>query len=119
MVELSHLLLMSIDMQDTPFQASEFAIINTNNENDFRREKTLLVKDSNNLELRLKIHYYNVPDSGGSFRITVYSPYVILNRTGLEVDIRSKAYFGSAKSAAGQSTGRYVHHIASEMLNEY
>jgi vacuolar protein sorting-associated protein 13A/C len=101
-VELSHLLLMSVDMQDTPFQASEFAIINTNNENDFRREKTLLVKDSNNLELRLKIHYYNVPDSGGSFRITVYSPYVILNRTGLEVDIRSKAYFGSTRSAAGQ-----------------
>jgi vacuolar protein sorting-associated protein 13A/C len=103
-VELSHLLLMSIDMQDTPFKASEFAIINSPNENDFRREKNVVVKDSNNLELRLKIHYYNVPDSGGAFKITVYSPYVILNRTGMEVDIRSKAYFGSTKSAAGQGT---------------
>lgn len=100
-VELSHLLLMSIDMQDTPFKASEFAIINTNNENDFRREKTLTVKDKDNLELRLKIHYFNVPDSGGAFKITVYSPYVILNRTGLELDIRSKAFFGSSRSAAG------------------
>jgi vacuolar protein sorting-associated protein 13A/C len=103
-VELSHLLLMSIDMQDTPFKASEFAIINSSNDNDFRREKTVTVKDSNNLELRLKIHYYNVPDSGGAFKITVYSPYVILNRTGLELDIRSKAYFGSTSRAAGQST---------------
>ena len=103
-VELSHLLLMSIDMQDTPFKASEFAIINSPNENDFRREKTFTVKDNSNLELRLKIHYYNVPDSGGAFKITIYSPYVILNRTGLEVDIRSKAYFGSTKSAAGQGT---------------
>ncbi|KAK4502697.1 hypothetical protein PRZ48_006123 [Zasmidium cellare] len=103
-VELSHLLLMSIDMQDTPFKASEFSIINTNNENDFKREKTLLVKDNNNLELRLKIHYFNVPDSGGAFKITIYSPYVILNRTGMELDIRSKAYFGSTKSAAGQGT---------------
>lgn len=103
-VELSHLLLMSIDMQDTPFKASEFAIINTNNENDFKREKTLTVKDKNNLELRLKIHYYNVPDSGGAFKITVYSPYVVLNRTGLELDIRSKAYFGSTRNAAGQAT---------------
>lgn len=103
-VELSHLLLMSIDMQDTPFKASEFSIINTNNENDFKREKTLLVKDNNNLELRLKIHYFNVPDSGGAFKITIYSPYVILNRTGMELDIRSKAYFGSTKSAAGQAT---------------
>nr|POE74637.1 vacuolar protein sorting-associated protein 13 [Quercus suber] len=103
-VELSHLLLMSIDMQDTPFKASDFAIINTNNENDFRREKTFTVKDANNLELRLKIHYFNVPDSGGAFKITIYAPYVILNRTGLELDIRSKAYFGSTKSAAGTST---------------
>jgi vacuolar protein sorting-associated protein 13A/C len=103
-VELSHLLLMSIDMQDTPFKASEFAIINSTNENDFRREKNLVVKDNNNLELRLKVHYFNVPDSGGAFKITVYSPYVVLNRTGLELDIRTKANFGSTKSAAGQST---------------
>ncbi|EME44915.1 hypothetical protein DOTSEDRAFT_70827 [Dothistroma septosporum NZE10] len=104
-VELSHLLLMSIDMQDTPFKSSEFAIINTNNENDFRREKNLTVKDNNNLELRLKVHYYNVPDSGGAFKITIYSPYVILNRTGLELDIRSKAaFFGGTKSAAGSGT---------------
>ncbi|KJX99366.1 vacuolar protein sorting-associated protein vps13 [Zymoseptoria brevis] len=103
-VELSHLLLMSIDMQDTPFKASEFAIINANNDNDFKRERTLTVKDSNNLELRLKIHYFNVPDSGGAFKITLYAPYIVLNRTGLELDIRSKAYFGSTKNAAGKGT---------------
>ncbi|KAM3417144.1 hypothetical protein BST61_g8719 [Cercospora zeina] len=102
-VELSHLLLLSIAMEDTPFKASEFAIINTNDKNDFQREKTLTVKDNNNIDLRLKIHYYNVPDSGGAFKITVYSPYVVLNRTGLELDIRSKAYFGSTSRAAGQS----------------
>lgn len=103
-VELSHLLLLSIDMQDTPFKASEFAIINTSDKNDFQREKTLTVKDNNNLDLRLKIHYYNVPDSGGAFKITIYSPYVVLNRTGLELDIRSKAYFGATSRAAGQAT---------------
>ncbi|KAH9840421.1 SHR-binding domain of vacuolar-sorting associated protein 13 [Teratosphaeria destructans] len=81
--------------------ASEFAIINSN-DSEFRREKTLLVKDNKNLELRLKIHYYNLPDSGGAFRITIYAPYVVLNRTGLELDVRSRAYFGSTKSAAGQ-----------------
>ncbi|KAI7304485.1 vacuolar protein sorting-associated protein 13, partial [Hortaea werneckii] len=102
-VELSHLLLMSIDIEDMPFKASEFSIINSNNETEFRREKNLVIKDSNDLDLRLKLHYYNVPDSGGAFKITVYSPYVILNRTGLELDIKSKAYFGSTKSAAGQT----------------
>ncbi|PNS16408.1 Vacuolar protein sorting-associated protein 13 [Sphaceloma murrayae] len=103
-VELSHLLLMSVDLQDTPFKSSEFAIINSSNREDFSREKSITVKDKNDLTLRLKLHYYNVPDSGGAFKVTVHSPYVVLNRTGLELDVRSKAFFGSTKSAAGQNT---------------
>jgi vacuolar protein sorting-associated protein 13A/C len=44
----------------------------------------------------------NIPDSGGAFKVTVYSPYVLLNRTGLELDVRSKAFLGATKAAAGQ-----------------
>ncbi|KAI9725458.1 MAG: hypothetical protein M1828_003129 [Chrysothrix sp. TS-e1954] len=101
-VNLSHLLLLSIDMQDTPFRQSEFAIINSPDK-DFSREKTLIVKDKDDLTLRLKLHYFNVPDSGGAFKVTIYSPYIILNRTGLELDVRSKSFMGSAKTAAGQA----------------
>lgn len=99
-VNLSHLLLISVDLQDTPFRQSEFAIINSP-DRDFSREKSLQLKDGNDLTLRLKLHYYNVPDSGGAFKVTVYSPYVLLNRTGLELDVRSKAFMGSARAAAG------------------
>ncbi|RAL67957.1 hypothetical protein DID88_008681 [Monilinia fructigena] len=74
-VELSHLLLMSIDMQDTVFKASEFAIINSNNQNDFRKETALVCKDRDGLSLNLRLHYFKIPDSGGAFRVTVYSPY--------------------------------------------
>lgn len=56
-VELSHLLLLSIQVQDTTFTQSEFSIINAVNNQDFRREKTILMKDQNNVELRLKLHY--------------------------------------------------------------
>ncbi|KAL1297408.1 hypothetical protein AAFC00_004942 [Neodothiora populina] len=101
-VELSHLLLLSIDMQDTPFKQSDFGIINSSERDDFRRERTLVVKDNNGLSLRLKLHYFNIPNSGGAFKLTVYSPYVVLNRTGLELDVRSKAFLGATKSAAGQ-----------------
>ncbi|TAQ85401.1 hypothetical protein B7494_g6292 [Chlorociboria aeruginascens] len=101
-VELSHLLLMSIDMQDTVFKASEFAIINSNNQEDFRKENTLVCKDNEGLALNLKLHYYKIPDSGGAFRVTVYSPYVILNKTGLEISIKAKAMLQQAKTAAGQ-----------------
>lgn len=101
-VELSHLLLLSIEMQDTVFKQSEFAIINSNTHEDFRRESVLSVKDKTGVELRLKMHYQNIKNSGGAFKVSVYSPYVILNKTGLDISVQSKAMFGSAKSAAGQ-----------------
>lgn len=100
-VELSHLLLMSVDLQDAPFKPSKFSVINSSDKENFRREKTLEVKDSQDLGLRLKLHYYNIPDSGGAFKVAIYSPYVVLNRTGLELDVRSKQFLGQAKAAAG------------------
>ncbi|CAO1605338.1 Vacuolar protein sorting-associated protein 13 [Xanthoria calcicola] len=101
-VELSHLLLLSVDMQDTLFKPSEFAVINSNTREDFRRESVLAVKDKENSQLNLKLHYFNVPDSGGAFKITVYTPYLVLNKTGLDINIQSKSMFSAAKSAAGQ-----------------
>ena len=101
-VELSHLLLLSVDMQDTVFKQSEFAVVNSNTQEDFRRENVLVVKDPQGIQLNLKLHYFNVPDSGGAFKVSVYSPYLVLNKTGLEINIQSKSMFSSAKSAAGQ-----------------
>jgi vacuolar protein sorting-associated protein 13A/C len=102
-VELSHLLLLSVDMQDTPFKASEFAIINPGSAEDFKKEHHLICKDSEGLTLSLRLHYYKIPDSGGAFKVTVYSPYVLLNKTGLDLSIRSKGYMQHAKAAAGQN----------------
>lgn len=101
-VELSHLLLLSVDMQDTVFKQSEFAVVNSNTQEDFRRENTLVVKDPQGIQLNLKLHYLNIPDSGGAFKVSVYSPYLVLNKTGLDINIQSKSMFSSAKSAAGQ-----------------
>lgn len=100
-VELSHLLLLSIDMQDSVFKQSDFAIVNGNSQ-DFRREHVLSLKDERGIQLRLKLHYFNVPDSGGAFKVSVFSPYVVLNKTGLEMEIQSKAFLQTARSAAGQ-----------------
>ena len=102
-VELSHLLLLSIDMQDTVFRASEFAIINSNNNDDFRKETTLICKDEEGLPLNLKLHYFKIPDGGGAFRLTIFSPYVILNKTGLDINIRAKSLLQQARAAAGQN----------------
>lgn len=102
-VQLPHLLLMSVDLQDTPYKASEYAIINASRDDGYRRENQIVVKDSEGLNLRLKLHYLPIPDSGGAFRITVFSPYVVLNKTGLDLSIKSKAMLQQARAAAGQT----------------
>lgn len=55
-INVSHLLLLSIDLQDTPFKQSDYAIINSP-DRDFHRETNLPVKDAHDLTLRLKLHY--------------------------------------------------------------
>ncbi|KAK4154799.1 hypothetical protein C8A00DRAFT_32394 [Chaetomidium leptoderma] len=102
-VELSHLLLLSIDMQDTPFKPSEFAIINAGSTDDFKKETHLVCKDDAGMALNLRLHYFRIPGSGGAFKVTVFSPYVVLNKTGLDVGIRSKGFMQHAKAAAGQA----------------
>lgn len=56
-VELNHLLMMSIDMQHDFFKASDFTVINSSDRENFRREKTMVVKDQDDLTLRLKLLY--------------------------------------------------------------
>ncbi|KAL1801615.1 hypothetical protein ACET3X_001957 [Alternaria dauci] len=101
-VELSHLLLISVEMQDGPFKPSKFGIINSTDRESFRREKTLEVKDNNDTTLHLNMHFFNFPDGGGAFKVAIYSPYIILNRTGLQLDVRAQQLMGQARAAAGQ-----------------
>lgn len=101
-VELSHLLLLSVDMQDTVFKASDFSIINPGSNDDFRKENRIVVKDDQGLPLNLSLHYFKIPNSGGAFKVTVYSPYVVLNKTGLDLSVRAKSFLQHAKAAAGQ-----------------
>ncbi|EUC45840.1 hypothetical protein COCMIDRAFT_4977 [Bipolaris oryzae ATCC 44560] len=101
-VELSHLLLISVEMQDGPFKPSKFGIINSTDRESFRREKVLEVKDKNDTVLHLNMHFFNFPDGGGAFKVAIYSPYIILNRTGLRLDVRAQQSMASGRAAAGQ-----------------
>jgi vacuolar protein sorting-associated protein 13A/C len=56
-VELTHLLMMSIDLQHEAFKTSEFAVISSSDRETYRREKDVEVKDKGGLSLRLKLHY--------------------------------------------------------------
>ncbi|KAG7450519.1 vacuolar protein sorting-associated protein 13 [Guyanagaster necrorhizus] len=88
-VELGHLVLLNVDIEDSVFEQSEFAIINTDENSDFDVEKRLSLKDPKGRKLTLKLNYVRYPDSGGAFKVQIYSPYVVVNKTGLPFAIRS------------------------------
>ncbi|KDE03795.1 hypothetical protein MVLG_05736 [Microbotryum lychnidis-dioicae p1A1 Lamole] len=101
--ELSHLLLLSIDVQDTVFNRSEFAIINTDNPEDLPVEHDLVLSDKEKLNLNLRIHFQKHLDSGGAFRVQIYSPYILINKSGCDFALKTKTFMSSAKTVAGQS----------------
>ncbi|KAF8216245.1 hypothetical protein K438DRAFT_1748990 [Mycena galopus ATCC 62051] len=83
---------------------SDFAIINTNPNSDFDIEKKLSLRDSNDRKLDLRLNYVRYPDSGGAFKVQIYSPYLIVNKMGLPFGVRSRSgRTGSPQDVAGDT----------------
>lgn len=72
------------------YNESEIAIIN-NPEEKFE-EHHITVRDSLGQALNLKLHYNQLNRRGvGSKKITIFSPYIILNSTGLYLDYKANS----------------------------
>ncbi|KAI8450966.1 hypothetical protein BY996DRAFT_6432303 [Phakopsora pachyrhizi] len=110
-VDPQEFLLLAVEFQDESLksecrQRTQYAIVNTDNPEDFPIENRLPFYDEDGSLLKLGLHYMQLrhyPQSGGAFRIQVFSPYVIINKTGLDFAIKSKNFFKSAKNVAGQN----------------
>ncbi|KAI0756975.1 vacuolar protein sorting-associated protein 13 [Daedaleopsis nitida] len=103
-VELGHLILLNIHVQDTVFKPSEFAIINTDGNSDFDVESKVVLRDAHGRKLDLRLNYIHYPNSGGSFKVQVYTPYIVLNKTGLPFAVRaSRARVGTPNEIAGET----------------
>ena len=122
-IDLSHVLLLGIKLQDSvpTYQPSQFAVINTNDPDSFRREAKINLVDDMGLKTSLGLHFTEVADSGGAFVVSVYASYIILNKTGLDIQIKSKSFLQKARAGAGQlpsGKGRkavpYIHSYASD-----
>ncbi|KLO14457.1 hypothetical protein SCHPADRAFT_996578 [Schizopora paradoxa] len=104
-VELGHLVLLSVTAQDTTFKASEFAIINSDGKSDFDVEQQLTLSDGRDRKLELRLNYIKYPQSGGAFKVQIYCPYIIVNKTGVPFSVKSvNSRTGLAKEIPGQYT---------------
>ncbi|RUS21382.1 hypothetical protein BC937DRAFT_92871, partial [Endogone sp. FLAS-F59071] len=106
-VEIGHLILMNVTIQDTDYRPSEYAIISTHNPDDYSLDEALSVVDPDGNKLHLRINILEVPESGGAHKFSIYSPYVMINKTGLDMSFKSKPFLGSAKLTAGQNFPRH------------
>ncbi|ODV77801.1 vacuolar sorting [Suhomyces tanzawaensis NRRL Y-17324] len=88
-VSLTSLLLLSVEPKNCGYGKSEFAIINTPSGSEFKREHTISLRHSDGQQLKLRIHYPR-NSSSKSLKISIYSPYVILNKTGKDLVINEK-----------------------------
>lgn len=89
-VKLEHFLLLSVKPVDCGFEKSDFAIINAPNNSEFKRENRLVTKNEDGQKLQLNIHYSATRNEGAGIKVVIYSPYIILNRTGRDLFISEK-----------------------------
>jgi len=100
-VELTHLVLLNIEVQDSGFKPSSFAIINADVDADFDVEKTLSLPDKDGRKLDLRLNYVRHPESGGAVKVQIYSPFIMINKTGLPFNLRaSRPGRGTARDVA-------------------
>lgn len=87
-VSLKNLLLLSIQPRNCNYSKSEFAVINGGLRSEFQRENTLKLKGED--ILRLNIFYPRKQADSTSLKVVIYSPYVILNRSNLNIIANEK-----------------------------
>ncbi|EKM61051.1 uncharacterized protein PHACADRAFT_156217 [Phanerochaete carnosa HHB-10118-sp] len=102
-VELGHMVLLNVTVQDAVFKPSDFSIINTDGSADFDIENRLTLRDEKDRKLDLGLNYVRYPDSGGCFKVQIYCPYLIVNKTGLPFSVRPwrANRIGSPQDVAG------------------
>ncbi|EJD47755.1 vacuolar protein sorting-associated protein vps13 [Auricularia subglabra TFB-10046 SS5] len=103
-VQLSHLVLMNVKVQDAGFKPSDFAIINTDSPSDFEIEKRLILQDAQGRKLDVRINYMRHHNAGGAFRAQIYSQYVVINKTGMPFAIRAGRAATGGREVAGVSS---------------
>ncbi|KAG0346597.1 hypothetical protein BG004_001308 [Podila humilis] len=118
-VDVRNLMLLSVLLENTSFAPSEYSIVSSHDPDELPVENTLTLIDPDGLKLILGIHRHVIPDSGGAVKFSIFTPYVILNKTGLDLIFKAKSFMQNAKIAAGQGANRMVQNKALPLMFSY
>ncbi|KAI8968414.1 hypothetical protein BDF20DRAFT_896210, partial [Mycotypha africana] len=96
-IENNHLVLFNIEMPDTEYKRSDYAIISTKRSDDLEVDHAIeLVSKKDNSKLNVHINTVDIPDSGGAKRYSIFSPYIIINKTQLPITFRPNPAWSEA-----------------------
>ncbi|RKP11114.1 hypothetical protein THASP1DRAFT_27093 [Thamnocephalis sphaerospora] len=101
-VQTLRTLLLNVDVLDTEYDTSKSAVISTSSEDDLELDSFLALIGPNDTKLQLCIDRVVVPNSGGALRVSIYSPYLLVNKTGVDVVYAAKS---NAKTAMPATIG--------------
>ncbi|KAJ2453795.1 Vacuolar protein sorting-associated protein 13 [Coemansia sp. RSA 2336] len=103
-VQPAHLVLLTIRIPDAGFERCDGSIIETSDDDEYPVDDTITVIDRHDISLALRLHRMDVSGSGGRCRrISIYAPYVMVNRSGLKLFYSSKGFFKGVSAVAGQN----------------
>ncbi|KAI8644804.1 hypothetical protein BD408DRAFT_104972 [Parasitella parasitica] len=103
-IENGHLVLLNLEMPDTDYKGSEYAIINTKRTDDLDVDHSIeLVNRKDKSKLNIRINTLDIPDSGGAKKYSIFSPYIIINKTGLPISFKEKPAWSEALYSLGET----------------
>lgn len=101
-ISLESLLLLSIRPNSPGYNYSEFAIVNSVGNSEFKRESIMTLQHENGQILKLKIHYPKNSENFSGLKVLIYCPYVVVNRTGQMLVVSEKGNPRSQVSASNK-----------------
>ncbi|CAI5759546.1 unnamed protein product [Candida verbasci] len=112
-VSLENLLLLSVEPENGKTEKSRFAIINQQKKSDFEREDSILMKYEDGRILKLRIYYPRKQKDSTSLKVVIYSPYVILNRSNLNLFVEQR---GNAIQQLGKQSGHLEYGVVKPFM---
>ncbi|KAG8911288.1 hypothetical protein FRC00_006761 [Tulasnella sp. 408] len=116
-VHLDQCVMFGAEIQETNYKPSDFAVINSDGSPDIPVESVLRVEDKQERKLDLRINYTKYEESGGAFRMQIYSPFVAINKTGFPLNIKCRNVFSHTKEQGAEFVFRLGDTAWSNALN--
>ncbi|OMJ29920.1 Vacuolar protein sorting-associated protein 13 [Smittium culicis] len=104
-VRPENLVLLSMNIPEAKYIKSDGAVINSHDTDEYPLDSEIVMYDQSGLRLTLKITRSQITYTNGAcFRISIISPYILINRTNSSLFFKSKSFLRVSSDISGQQS---------------